>query len=418
MEGWSFMYKKFGPFLFVLFLVMIFSFSGHASASASGLVIDEFKISGDGGSYDEYIVVANNGNEDINLEGYSLKKKTVSGRKYDLFTFNDFILEKQRKVLISGSGYTGKKDYIYTNSIAADNTLVIYDKAGTVVDLVGYGEVQEYESKAIPNPEVNDIYKRLNGVDTDNNYNDFILVEPESVVDINADKIIFTEVMPNPDEGEEWFEIYNPTNLVINLFGLKVCDGAGKTHCYNFKDGETLPPYSYVVFEQSKTKITLNNDGDWLELFNDEEMIIADTYQDFGDSDRGNSFAYFSSGWMWTSTPSKALENIFTDILEIEPVKIAKKTVKKASTKKTVVNSIEEDQSEDTGSSLEDKNNNAGVKGESAGEKSQNSDKKISQKVVGYGIIGLAVVILLGYTLWENKERISEFYKRFNRKND
>ncbi len=407
------MFRKFGPFLFVLFSVIFFLNFNQVFASTSGLVIDEFKVSGDAGSYDEYIIIANQGLEDIDLSNYTLKKKTATGRKYNLFTFPAVTIGSESKLILAGEGYLGEKDYSYTNSIAPDNAIVLYDPTGNVVDLVGYGEVVDFEGKALQNPEINDIYQRAGGLDTDNNFNDFILLEPKSVVDINADKLMFTEIVPNPEEGDEWFEIYNPTNLEISLFGLKVCDGSGRIHCYSFKENETVPPYSYVAFEQNKTKITLNNDGDWLEIIGDNDLLITDSGDNYGDSDKGDGYALFLSGWSWTSTPTKASENMFTDIIEVETTKV-KKTVKKTSARKTTNATSADNENNEEG--VEE--DNSEVKGESTKDFITDNKGKISQSMVGYGIIGLAIAILLGYTLWENKEKISETYKRIRGRNN
>jgi len=426
------MFKNSNHFIFALVLIFLFTIvlvPGKTYASTSGLVIDEFKIAGDGNSYDEYVVIANYGLEAINLKGFSVSRKSqASSSPYNTlykFSVNEdyYILQGERIVI----GHAKSTDYdnlikYYTTSysMTADNSIAIL-KGDEEIDLVGYGElfgnISRFEAFPLPVINADEVYRRKNGVDTNNNLDDFEKVVQKALIDINADKILITEVLPNPEDGIEWFELYNPTNTLIGLFGLKICDGAGRTHCYSFGKNDFLAPFEYKTYEQSITKITLNNDGDWLELYGNEETAISSSTENFGESDKGNSFALFGSTWMWTSTPTKAVENVFTDIIEIEPVKAVKKSVKKTSTASKTATSTTKF-SEEQADSQSFASNDTKVKGDVVSASDQAKKNKISQETVGYGIMGLAIAVLLGYTLWENKERLSEFVKRIRKRND
>ena len=426
------MFNKSNHFLFALvFLLTLILVPVKTHASTSRLVIDEFKISSEGNLDDEYIILANYGTKSIDLNDYLLSKVTYKGGDDELFSFKGIYIDSNEKILLAHPEYSGERNYEYheySGLIAPNNIIILYDANGIIVDAVAFGKFYEgvlegvlgYETLPLANPETGEIYRRINGVDTNNNLDDFEKVVQKALIDINADKILITEMLPNPEDGVEWFELYNPTNIEISLSGLKICDGAGRTHCYSFGKNDFLAPFEYKTYEQSITKITLNNDGDWLELYGDEEAAISSSNENFGESDKDNSFALFGSMWMWTSTPTKALANVFTDIIEIEPVKAVKKSVKKISiaSKKVTSTTNTTKSSEEQTDSQSSVSNDTEVKGDIVSASDQIKKNKISQETVGYCIMGLAIAVLLGYTLWENKERLSEFIKRISRKND
>jgi hypothetical protein len=399
--------------LVFVFLTTIFLFYPKAWAGVNGLVIDEFRIDGIN-AYDEYVVIANYGTNEINLDKYNLVRKTKTGTSYNYlyhFSSGQTIKPKQR-IIIGHAKFTGQPDLRYDNSsayLSADNTIYLLGPTKEIIDKVGYGEVYDFEGLPLPNPEVNVAYKRIDGQDTSNNFNDFEAILEKITLDPNADKILITELMPDPDVGDEWFELYNPTNLIVQLKGLKICDRVGRTHCYIFDDQETINPRQYKAFDEAVTKITLNNDGDWLELQDLDGNILATSGDNYGDAESDASYGLFSFGWAWTQTVTKNGANIFTALADEE--KKAKKS-KKASSKKAKATKAKT--TKDSDQELAEKIDSE-VKGiESVNSKGSN---QFSRKEVGIFLVVLAVLIPLGYTIWDRKEKLSEIFKQLSRKN-
>jgi hypothetical protein len=148
-----------------------------------------------------------------------------------------------------------------------------------------------------------------------NNLNDFYS-SSNVLIDKNTEKLLITEIMPNPSEGSEWFELYNPTNSRINLNGLKICDGLGSTHCYYFAKDDYIDS-GYKTYDKGQTKITLNDSGDYLTLSNASDEVIMET-DGFEGADDGISFSLFGIDWKWTKSATKGSTNIFEDIVEVE----------------------------------------------------------------------------------------------------
>ena len=151
------------------------------------IVINEVQQAGQSVD-DEFIELYNPNQFDIDLSGYSLKKKTSSGTESNLVSASKF------SGTIPASGYflivplpnedltpnyTGEAlpDLFYSFHsfyFAKDNTILLYDNYNTLLDKVGFGTAQDSETAPTVNPETGQsIERKINGKDTDNNLEDF-----------------------------------------------------------------------------------------------------------------------------------------------------------------------------------------------------------------------------------------------------
>lgn len=402
-------------FVIIVILVSSLTFARVAYGSTGSLQIQSFKISGDS-AYDEYLSIANKSNVTLDLAGYTISRKSKSATSWNtLYKFVNFSISPQQVIVIAHPKYNGVADFRYSTtsySMTTDNALAIISADKTVLDLVGYGDSISYEGAPLPNPEPGEIYIRTQ----DTNYNslDFVCDKVPVGLDPNANKLVITEVMPAPNDQEEWFELFNPTSLPVSLSGLKICDAIGSVHCYYFGKVEKLEPLEYKIYAQSITKITLNNTGDWLEIRDTEDNLLVDSGGDYGDADSGISLSLFGSEYTWTKTATPNQSNIFTDTVEVETAakvspKLTASRVKKKVAKSVPVSSpglISDTPSVDslTESITE-------VKG------SSKSPEK-SNPLLGYGLIFLAVILFLGYNLWERREYARNIYHKIISRND
>ena len=103
--------------------------------------------------------------------------------------------------------------------------------------------------------------------------------------------IIINEIMPSPegsDEMEEWFEIFNKNDFEIDLQGWQITDNAGKTNIYTFPAGIKISANGSLILSRQETKITLNNEGDGLNLIQPDGKI-ADSIS-YGKATLGQSY--------------------------------------------------------------------------------------------------------------------------------
>lgn len=170
------------------------------SHRAEHLVISEVRIGGDTAT-DEFVELYNPTDTGIDLSGWRLSRLTSGGTAGNLLTsFPGIIIPPGGYYLVTHpTGYDGAvtADAVYStaNSIAADNTIILYSDAGlNIADKLGLGYAPEYETVSTANPAANQSAERKyissstaaalssglhrysgNGYDTDNNAADFVI---------------------------------------------------------------------------------------------------------------------------------------------------------------------------------------------------------------------------------------------------
>lgn len=123
------------------------------------VVISEVMTGKTGATKDEFVELYNPTDSSILLKGWRLSRKTESGAEYNLLTsFPEKSIPAHSFFLVihktdyTGS-VTGDTKYSTIQSIAADNTVILYSDAGqTVVDKVGYGNASDFETAPSSDP--------------------------------------------------------------------------------------------------------------------------------------------------------------------------------------------------------------------------------------------------------------------------
>lgn len=164
----------------------------------NNLVISEIQIAG-ATATDEFVELYNPTNNSINIENWVLAKKTESGSLFNLVSAlpNANIPAKSYYLITDPTDYTGSTTadttYSTIQTIANNNTVLLINNTGTIIDKVGLGTAQDKETVATSNPSAGNSVERKanasstaesmttgididqgNAYDTDNNDNDFI----------------------------------------------------------------------------------------------------------------------------------------------------------------------------------------------------------------------------------------------------
>lgn len=176
--GLKFMFKESNPIFklktfFAAFLTPILSlgfFAGAARAEmVNHIVISEIQIAGETVD-DEFIELHNPTNQEINLENWSLKRKTKTGIEYNYYISSNIqgIIKPYGYFLIVPRArcgdnklencYTGAiiKDNEYTTDsyMAVNNTIALFDNNKEIIDEIAWNELQKGQSlerKALQN---------------------------------------------------------------------------------------------------------------------------------------------------------------------------------------------------------------------------------------------------------------------------
>jgi len=159
------------------------------TAATNHIVISQIQVSGNKAS-DEFVELYNPTDAAISLTGWALKRKAASQTgTINLLANLSGTIASHGYFLIVSPEYTGNVtgDMLYTSGSrigAADNTILLYNATDTTpIDTVGMGSSLDFEgSGAAPNPTAGGSIERKNdvtggdGLDTDNNANDFVLL--------------------------------------------------------------------------------------------------------------------------------------------------------------------------------------------------------------------------------------------------
>ncbi len=183
MKKYQFLFLKTSFFSLSAFVFL--TLGAPLFAAVDHLVISQVQVgqSGTGNATKEFVELYNPTNSSISLEGWKLRRKTSGGTEHDLVASMSGAISAHTYLLIGSQTYdlSVVKDVTYSedDSIASNNTVLLYDPANSVVDKVGMGTATDVETAAIANPAANgSIQRKLdelggNGTDTDNNSLDF-----------------------------------------------------------------------------------------------------------------------------------------------------------------------------------------------------------------------------------------------------
>jgi competence ComEA-like helix-hairpin-helix protein len=146
----------------------------------------------------------------------------------------------------------------------------------------------------------------------------------EPAVKIYASGILINEILPSPegsDATEEWIEIFNQNSFEVDLSDWKISDTEGVVKIYTFPKGTKISAQGFFVLTRPESKITLNNDGDGLNLIQPDGKIINSVSYEKAPS--GHSYNRIPPGWVWSTVLTPGSENIIPaqEAEETKPLK-------------------------------------------------------------------------------------------------
>lgn len=136
----------------------------------------------------------------------------------------------------------------------------------------------------------------------------------------NIPQLQLTEILPNAvgsDTGNEFIEIYNPTNQTVDLSYYSVKTGVDSDKTYAFPIGSTIGPGEYRSFSDSAMKFTLLNTSSRVVLAAASGSTTGDTGI-YGTPGDGESWALINGIWQYTNQPTPGASNKPSLIVEPE----------------------------------------------------------------------------------------------------
>jgi len=309
---------------------------------AGSIVINEFvadPVSGE----DEWIEIYNNNIYAIDLTGWQIVdgsdtsttlEGTINGSANNPF----FIIEAPKGKL-NNSG----------------DAIILQDQDGNQIDLVYYGNYANLfsENNAPTATDPFSVARLEDGANSNNNQADFVvtqtptkgsaniitLEESEEEEEINEEEnkeqekfleeteeksnspIIINEIYPNPpgsDINNEWLELKNISEMVIDLAGWKIQDKDKmlyKISKADFTDTLLKPGYLFTI-PRNISGIALNNDQDELKLIDPENKIVQKVkYKEKLELIEDAAYALdYENEWQWTSLATQGQHNLFIPV--------------------------------------------------------------------------------------------------------
>ncbi len=294
------------------------------SQAFASVLITEIQLQGTQNSQDEFIELYNPNETPYNLENCRLIKKTKSGKSYNLVSkFKSTLIPAHHYFLIASPKKTDphiKEDLVYStsHSISNGNLIKLLDPDKNLIDSVGFEGHPEALGKSAPNPSKGKSLERKKDennlyIQTRDNFEDFFIqsiptpqnstalpdqekketnekgnekCNEENENQNNNTKntnnshqnrrwplilsptILLNEIYPNPNKNEnEWVEIKNHSDRIINLNHCFLKEGSGKKTALN----GTLAPYDLYLIQEIKGN--LNNNDELLEFFCYEKLL-------------------------------------------------------------------------------------------------------------------------------------------------
>ena len=361
--------------IFVIgFFIPVFIVQAQAS---DHLLITQAQITGGPGkTANDFVEIHNPTNNDIDLKGYRLVKRTKTA------TTDTAIKSWTATAIISAGGFYlwANSDYLEivptpaattTATLAEDNGIALRQgpaNTGTIIDAVVWGAATNafVEGSVFgENPGAGMALKRkADNIDTNDNSQDFSIAaaaprntpgsvgqgaesenppaetnQPPTSSEATAEQpgqapthvfedfyLQISEFLPNPkggDAGEEWAELYNSSGSEIDLSAWILDDSGGTVgkNAYVFPSPTLLSAGKYLGINLPSGAFTLNNTGgDCLRLLSPEEILSEEICYEESAAE-GKSYVRDSEGgYMWTDTPTFGLQNIFpVDEISAQP---------------------------------------------------------------------------------------------------
>ena len=129
--------------------------------------------------------------------------------------------------------------------------------------------------------------------------------------------MIISEFLPNPvgkDTDGEFIELFNNGSEAVNLVGWKLKDASAKTFTFT---RESIRVGEYLILDYKTTKISLNNNGETLYLYDSQGRLI-DKAEYVGTAVAGQSLIRQNGKFVFTKEPTPGKANIFNKEQEEE----------------------------------------------------------------------------------------------------
>jgi len=130
---------------------------------------------------------------------------------------------------------------------------------------------------------------------------------------VYSDKIIITELLPNPEgrDDHELIELFNSGSEDVDLEGWKLGDNSTRKYTVKSDDFSStiIKANNYFIINKEVSSISLNNTSDSAKLFHPDETLVD--LVEYNDCQEAQSYSLVDNEWVWTDEPTPGSANEF-----------------------------------------------------------------------------------------------------------
>lgn len=133
-----------------------------------------------------------------------------------------------------------------------------------------------------------------------------------------------TEILPNvsgTDTGNEYIELYNPTDRTADLGLYTLYVGLNNEKSYQFPAGSSIGPGEYIVFRDSDMKFTLVNTASRVSMAGNDGTMISQT-DAYANPDDDQAWSLIDGSWQYTNRPTPGAANMANSINDDEETSV------------------------------------------------------------------------------------------------
>lgn len=346
----------------IIIMTCIFSCKTHALTSAQKVLITGIQAGAVGGATQEFVTIYNNSADEIDVSGWCLTNKnnvsfgclsTAIGyvRYLPAYSYATIVSASYASVFQSANYST-----IYTplslssgSIIGGADTISLLNKSGIAIDSYSWttaiasgsqflrrssGSPLQYQDTdlasdwsvvtSLPIPADMAVLEKVL-VDICPNIDGYQELIPDGYYTDTASNCVksvtarldITEVFPNAvgsDTGQEFVELYNPNDAVIDLADYTLLVGPELLGVYSFPKGSTIEPGGYKTFSNNDISYTLLNSSSRVAISLKSGIIVgqAPSYVNPGE---GMSWSLLGDTWAYTNHPTPSAANVRSDTL-------------------------------------------------------------------------------------------------------
>lgn len=301
------------------------------------IIISEVVIGDESSTKNEFVELYNFSEKEIDLKGFSLKKRTKGGSsKSNLVSSSKFsgTIGAGKFFVIKNQKHTGviDSDLEFSGSsysITTNNRIYLEDSDGNLVDAIGWGICEKDCEEGIIFDELKEgqsLSARLNDKPKQKYAKKFEVTNiktpgQENIFSSEIEypkNVLFSEVLSNPegtDKNFEWIELENKNMGKIVLSDWVIENGSGKR--FKMKEVE-MAGLGFGLIQIKDSSFVVRNSNEELKLIDPAENII-DSLSIAESAPSGISFGKTEErGWCWNRKQTPNAKNIANNLPKIE----------------------------------------------------------------------------------------------------